>query len=39
MKLKLNWQVKEGYYLYRQQIKLTAQQADHPATTAFRRAA
>ncbi|SFD75359.1 Thiol:disulfide interchange protein DsbD [Phytobacter palmae] len=26
--LRLNWQVKEGYYLYRQQIKLTAQQAD-----------
>jgi thiol:disulfide interchange protein DsbD len=26
--LKLNWQVKEGYYLYRQQIKLTAQQAE-----------
>lgn len=26
--LKLNWQVKEGYYLYRQQIKLTPQQAD-----------
>ena len=25
--LKLNWQVKEGYYLYRQQIKLTPQQA------------
>ena len=28
--LKLNWQVKEGYYLYRQQIKLTAQQAEIP---------
>lgn len=26
--IRLNWQVKEGYYLYRQQIKLTAQQAD-----------
>lgn len=26
--LKLNWQVKEGYYLYRQQIKLTPQQAE-----------
>jgi thiol:disulfide interchange protein DsbD len=26
--LRLNWQVKEGYYLYRQQIKLTAQQAE-----------
>lgn len=26
--LTLNWQVKEGYYLYRQQIKVTASQAD-----------
>ncbi|WP_194207174.1 protein-disulfide reductase DsbD [Superficieibacter sp. 1612_C1] len=27
-KLTLNWQVKEGYYLYRQQINVTAAQAD-----------
>ncbi len=26
--LNLNWQIKEGYYLYRQQIKITPAQAD-----------
>ncbi len=26
--LQLNWQIKEGYYLYRQQVKVTAAQAD-----------
>ena len=26
--LSLSWQIKEGYYLYRQQVKITASQAD-----------